>query len=324
MAECKPQSGLGDMALELEIEWELEWEYGVDTDWENMWHEVGADNEYGYFRPRKPEGIAVVFYDGNDNDYYYNRELHLSASGGKIRLDDTTTAIMIYNDDSDYITLNNLWSPNTAFASTLTRNRTSRGSLEEYHAEEPTMNAPDLLYGAYCEIKDIIATKAEYSQTTKITLKPLVYSYVVKFYFDKNREYIAEAHGMLAGMAENIYIKDGHKSESKAIIPFSGILTSYGIGAQIVTFGTPESCIEENGNSLPRHDIILDVLLTNGKTVTFDFDITEQLIHQPTGGVITLDNISISDEDVAGSGSSSGFIPEVEEWEENHDVTLPI
>ena len=317
--DIQPDDEISDNSLILDIEWELEWEYGVDTDWENMWGNVGADNDYDYFRPRKPEGIAVVFYDGNENDYFYNRELHLPASGGTIKLDETTKAVMLYNDDSEYITLNGLASPHTAYATTRSSNRSSRGSLEEFHRDERTMNAPDLLYGAYAEIDDLLKTKAE--NKASMTLKPLVYGYVVRFFIEKNLEYIASAQGFLAGMAESIFIKDGKKSESKSIIPFSCLLTSYGLGAQIVTFGTPESSEIKNGIEGHSHDLVLEILLTNGKTMSFDFDITEQMNHQPSGGVIFLEHLDIPDDIVKGG---SGFETDVDEWGDQQNIDINI
>lgn len=312
----EPKEEMSENSLELEIDWELEWEYGVDTDWNNSWSDLGADNDYDYFRPRKPEGIAVVFYDGDLNDYYYNRELHLPASGGTVKLDETTKAILLYNDDSEYISLNGLASPLTAYASTRTSNL-ARGSIEDYHPEERIMNAPDVLYGAYSSVDELNSTKAD--NKASLTLKPLVYGYVVKFHIEKNREFVAGAQGKLAGMAENIFIKDGRKSDSKAIIPFTGFLTSYGVAAQIITFGTPDVFSDSEDNT--RHDLILDLLLTNGKTISFDYDITEQLDHQPTGGVIILEGLEIPDEMVKGS---SGFETDVDSWGDDQQIDLPI
>lgn len=300
--------------VSLDIDWELEWEYGVGYDWNSNWENVGADNDYDYFRPKKPEGIAVILYDGEMDGYNYNRELHLPASGGTISLDESTKAILLYNDDSDYIMLNNLSSPHTAYAATRTSDRSSRGSIEDFHSQERTMNAPDILYSAFKEFNEKDFNQEE---KNKITLKPLVYGYVIRFYIPENREYISQARGAIAGLAESIYLKEGKSSVSKAVIPFDCTLTSYGAGVQVMTFGVPND--HNDGNN--RYDINLELKFKNGKTMSFDFDITDQMEHQPTGGVIFLEDIKIPDALVK---SGSGFETDVENWGDENVVDLPL
>lgn len=299
-------------AMQLDIEWELEWEYGVENDWENSWENVGADNDYDYFRPKKPEGIAVVLYDIIEDDYFYNRELHFPSSGGVVTLDETTKAILLYNDDSDYIMMNDMHSPYAAYASTRTNARTSRSSMEDFHGDERIINAPDILYSSFKEFSD-----EELTGTNKITLKPLIYGYVIRFYIDKNREYITDARGAIGGMAETTFLKDGKRSQTKAIIPFDCELTSYGVGQHVLTFGLPDD--HDLGNN--RYDINLELKFKNGKTLSFDFDVTDQMENQPTGGVIFLENIDIPDALVK---SGSGFNSEVDKWGDETQIDLPL
>ena len=61
-------------------------------------------------------------------------------------------------------------------------------------------------------------------------------------------------------------------------------------------------------------------MLKNGKIVNFNFNITDQMLKQPHGGVITVDGIKISDSD--GSSGGSGFDVSVDGWGEFEDVTI--
>lgn len=76
---------------------------------------------------------------------------------------------------------------------------------------------------------------------------------------------------------------------------------------------------EEGGR---RYGLNLEVMLNNGKLVTFDFDITSQMERQPRGGVIEVDGIRISDEDAAEGGSA--FDPDVDGWGDYEDVEIPL
>ena len=66
----------------------------------------------------------------------------------------------------------------------------------------------------------------------------------------------------------------------------------------------------------------LEVRLTNGKILDYEFDVTAQVEAQPRGGVIIVQDIEVSDED--GTAGSGGFDVEVEGWGEYIDIPLPL
>ena len=60
--------------------------------------------------------------------------------------------------------------------------------------------------------------------------------------------------------------------------------------------------------------------LRNGKVLSFDYDVTDQLLHQPHGGVIRVGGIEISDDD--GKGGSGGFDVDVDGWGDYEDIPI--
>ena len=62
-------------------------------------------------------------------------------------------------------------------------------------------------------------------------------------------------------------------------------------------------------------------MLKNGKIVSFDFDVTDQVSSQPRGGIIVVDNIEIDDADGALGG---GFDVDVDGWGDYEDIELPL
>jgi len=62
--------------------------------------------------------------------------------------------------------------------------------------------------------------------------------------------------------------------------------------------------------------------LKNGKIITYDFDVTDQVEKQPRGGVITVSGIVVNKED--GEEGSGGFDVDVDGWGEYQDIPLPV
>lgn len=303
--------------LNLDLEWELDWEVNSDYNWADNWGDLGADNDYDYYRPRKPEGVAVILYNELNGNYVFSKELHMPASGGSFSIEPTTRAILFFNDDSDYVVINNLGSPHTVTASTGNHTNTSFSDL---HIGERKVKQPDLLYGAFIEITEEQIMKGDLPN--KVVISPLAYGYVIKYHIEKNLEYVKDATGALAGMAETVNMMTGATSDSKATFVFESEKTSYGIGVQVMTFGVPSSegvNSKASSNYSGQHDLRLEIKLTNGKSVKFDHDVTDQIATQPKGGVITITDINIPDDMV---GGNSGFQPDVDEWGENTDIPL--
>lgn len=306
--------------MEVSVDWQLEWEINPDTNWSESWENVGSANDYDFFRPKKPEGMAVILYDGDDESYTFSRELHLPSSGGSFSIDPTTRAILFINDDSDYVIIKNLGSPHTVTAST--GNHTST-SFSDLHPGEKSLKQPDILYGALVEITDEQIENGQLPD--KVVISPLVYGYIIRYDITDNLEYVASATGALAGMAESVNIKDGSTQEGKARFLFDCEITPTGLEVKVMTFGVPSMEGVASTKALSdyqgQHDLRLTIKLTNGKTLTVDHDVTDQIMRQPKGGVVTVNDLKISDDMVKGS---SGFQPDVDEWGDETNIPLPL
>ena len=62
--------------------------------------------------------------------------------------------------------------------------------------------------------------------------------------------------------------------------------------------------------------------MKNSKTITFEFDVTDQVKAQPHGGVIVVKDIVIAEED--GKQGSGGFDVSVDDWGDYEDIVLPL
>lgn len=295
--------------------WELEWERAYDHDWKSEWNAAWGC-AYEDLLPEPGEGIRVLVYreDGNYT------EGNISAEGGRLPVQEGQSSLLFYNNDTEYVVFNNL----TAVASASATTRTiTRGNFQAMHGKERTMNQPDALYGHYEE--EFWGERKLEPTELPVRMQPLVYTYLIRYEFAHGLKYVALARGALAGMAESVYLKDGHTEDDAATILYDCTVEDYGAEARVRTFGVP-NC---PGDHYTRADgspacfsLNLEVRLRNGKYKTFEFDVTEQLLGQPRGGVIEVGGIEISDEE--GTEGSSGFDTDVDDWGDFIDIPLPL
>lgn len=307
--------------LQIESLWEREWERPYGCDWKSDWPPVGLDFPYDALRPSEAEGIAAVLYDEQQGSLVYRREIHMPTDGGHLVTEPATRALLFYSDDSEYIIFNDLAS--SAHATATTRTRT-RASFAQLHASERTVSPPDMLYGHY--IGDYQPQRVEGYLPLEVTMRPLVYTYIIRYRIESGAQYVALARGALAGMAESVYLHDGSTDDNCATLLFDCSLSDYGAEARVMSFGVPgfpdSYYTGRAGEQEHCYDLNLELRLTNGRMLTFEFDITEQMKHQPRGGVITVSGISISDTD--GKAGGSGFDATVDDWGEQKDIDLPL
>ena len=104
-----------------------------------------------------------------------------------------------------------------------------------------------------------------------------------------------------------------------------GLLTDWGVETQMQSFGVPnypgDHYTRADGSSA-HYLLNLEVRLQNGKILSYEFDVTDQVNGQPRGGVISVDGIVVSDED--GTEGSGGFDVDVDGWGDQIDIPLPI
>lgn len=305
--------------VDAKVTWEQEWERTYDYNWEELWQDHWA-LDYDELRPDIAEGVRVVAYD-TDTDGKPVSETNLSANGGRIlALPEGTHDLLLYNNDTEYIVFNDLHAVTRATATTRTM---TRGNFSALHAEERTVNQPDILYGHFEE--EHWAERTLQPMTLEVTLRPLVYTYLVRYKFSHGLQYVALARGALAGMAESVYLNDGHTGDDAATVMFDCSLTDYGAETRLRSFGVPNypghHYTRADGSPATYH-LNLEVRLKNGKYKTFEFDVTDQVEGQPRGGIITVTGIEVTDEE--GSGGGGGFDVDVDGWGDYIDIPLPL
>ncbi len=295
-------------------DWEQEWERTYRVDWKNNWKEEWS-REYDELRPSKATGIRALVYQ-TDGRYVEN---NLNADGGRLPMEEGIQALLFYNNDTEYIVFGDLSS--SVSASVTTRTLT-RGNFQSLHANERTVNQPDQLYGSY--IEEYEAQRTLESVSLPVTLRPLTYTYMIRFEFSAGLKYVALARGALAGMAESVYLQDGHTGAKTATVMFDCTLEDFGVEALVKTFGVPnypgDHYTRVDGEN--RYTLNLEVRLSNGKIKNFEFDVTDQVASQPRGGVLIVNDVEISDEE--GQEGSGAFDPTVEGWGDYIDIPLPI
>ena len=296
-------------------DWEQEWERMHETDWEQNWMEDFSCS-YDELRPDVADGIRVLVYPDQGNRY---NEYNLEAEGGRLSMAEGMNSLLFYNNDTEYIVFSDLDASAAASATTRTRTRTTFTSTPA-HADERTINEPDMLYGTY--VDEYEAQKTVEPVDLPLTMRPLVYTYLVRYEFSHGLEYVALARGALAGMAESVYLQDGHTGEAAATVLYDCTLQSYGAEAQVQTFGVPNYPGEGYGRAAQVYTLNLEVRLNNGKILDYEFDVTAQVEKQPRGGVILVDGIEVSDED--GQEGSGGFDVDVDGWGDYVDIPLPL
>lgn len=307
------QHGLTAHAL-IQPEWEQEWERDYGMSWQDNWPDKHGIH-YDSLRPDVATGIATYVYHQDQS----RSTRHLPAEGGELpMMSEGEKTILLHNNDTRYIVFNDLDASASATATTRTR---TRATYSEDHAEETTVNAPDMLYGAW--IESYTATPTLNPDTLPVTMRPLVYTYLIRYEFDAGLEHVTLARGALSGMAQSVFLQDGHTSDETATILFECELKDYGAEIQLASFGIPSFPGDHyvQKSTVQQQGLNLEVMLKNGKLKTFEFDVTDQLASQPRGGVITVRGLTVTDDE---AGGDAGFQVDVESWGEYEDIVLPL
>ena len=306
--------------LDVQASWETVWERDYGCAWADCWNtEWGCT--YDELCPGIPTGVRLTTYPREG----IMREYNLPSEGKRVILDgEGIYSLLMYNNDTEYIVYDGMTSSTRVTATTRT---VSRSSFRALHEGERTINPPDMLYGKYVE--EYMALKSEGADLLDVEMKPLVYTYLVRYEFSAGREHMVLARGALAGMAETVYLYDGHTGDAAATILYDCELKDYGAEARVMTFGVPDYPGDHynRGEETDRHYMVnLEVRLTNGAFKTFELDITDQMAKQPRGGVIVVSGLEVTDEEAKqpDSGGGNGFNVEVEGWGDAIDIPLPL
>lgn len=298
------------------------WEMGKDgtVPWHDRWPESFGIG-YDALIPGMPEGLCVNAYsDGGAAEVS-----HIPAAGGVADMFAGANSLLFYNDDTEYIIFDDLSVSVSAKATTRARSRASYVGNPFYHSpnsgyKERTVTPPDPLFGHYMPY--YYQQLMPVPPVLDVTLQPLVFTYLVRYEFEHGAEYVGIARGALAGMAESVFLHDGHTGPERATILYDCTVEPWGMQAVVNSFGIPDYPNSVYPRAKASYALNLEVKLKNGKTLNFNFDVSDQVESQPHGGVITVGGISISDEE--GSQSGSGFDVSVEDWGEYDDIIIKL
>lgn len=304
--------------IDFNVAWMLDWQYTYPggTDWQSRWGDYDFGLSYDELRPMKPTGIKVRTYtDGLDRSLSV-----IGADGGKIHITPGVHELLLYNNNTEYITFNDLEYLASATASTRGRSRASYtgNPILGPEGNENTVNAPDPLFGCY--IPSYHAVMAEEPAHLDETLKPLVFTYLVRYHFDYGLEHVVLARGALAGMAASVYLTDGHTGPEEATILHECEIKKWGIEAQVRSFGIPDFPNPHYSRSGARFAANLEVRLRNGKILNYYWDVTDLIASQPRGGVIEVYGARVSDDDA--KDDTGSFDVDIDGWGEWVDIPL--
>ncbi len=305
--------------LELGLSWEHEWERDYGMNHASNWNAALHGFNYDDMRPERPEWVNMVTNrPGGTTD-----EKYLNPEGGKFTVPvGEGQSYLLYNGDTEYIMLQDIASLNDARATATTRSRSGLAYINERHPDVRSTNPPDVIYAAYIENGPTFAVHDHHSLDVK--MQPLVFTYIIRYEFEYGLEHVSLARGAIGGMAEAVYLRDGRTSDDASIILYDCDVKTYGCEAHVRSFGVPGFPDEYYGRaetSDRQYSLNLEILLRNGKTIEFNYDITDQMKKQPRGGVITVSGIRI--EDQIGE-TDSGFNVDVTDWPDHDVIDLPI
>ena len=299
-------------------DYRYDWEehYG-GPDWKANW--PTGYTPYDDLRPGKPAGLRVVNYNTEGNSNTHN----IAPDGGVVTLYEGVNDILFYNNDTEYILFSRIDDANGATTRATTRSRTRSTYMGSKYANEgeETMTPPDALFANYYE--DYYVEKVVQPTDVEVTLQPLVFTYKIRYEFAEGLEYVSLVRGALSGMARSVLMNTGETSEEAATLLYDCEKTEWGARALVNSFGIPAF---PNANYPSRaegkHALNLEVMLKNGKMLTFDFDVTDQVQAQPHGGVIVVKDIVVKAEE--GTQASGGFDVNVSDWGPYQDISLPL
>lgn len=310
-------------SLDISLSWEHEWERDYGMSHAANWDPSFYGFEYESLRPGKPEWVNFIRFSADGS----HSETYLSEDKGKLTIDqEEGQSLLLYNGDTEYIVIEDIASLSDARATPTTRTR--GGSISYVMAQHPglsTTNPPDILYSAFKENIPKMATHQVIDFPIK--LQPLVFTYLIRYEFEYGLRHVRQARGALGGMALSVYLRDGHTSDDATIVLYDCQLTPYGCEAYVRSFGVPGFPDEYYGRGPDEasdrpYTLNLEILLTNGRTLEFNFDVADQLARQPKGGVITVGGIRVEDEQNV-SSESGAFDVDLSGWG-NIDVDLPV
>lgn len=308
--------------VEIAASYEQRWHYYAEggIDWENEWSQHNFGMRYTDLNPEIPTGLSAMIYsEGQSTSHEYN----MKPTGTRMSLIQGTHHMIFYNNDTEYIIFKDLDDIMTAMVTTSGRTRASYAGnpFRVASRAESTVSPPDMLYGA-C-VRDFVSLGTGACQRLEVTMKPLVFTYLVRVNFDEGIEYVTLARGALSGMADGVSLATGHTSDDQATVLFDADILDWGVQAPVKSFGIPDYPNDYYASRTEpgTFSLNIELKLTSGNIVTLDYDVTDQVACHPQGGVIEIYGVKV-EENSGHKPSDSGFDVGVNTWGEWEDIIL--
>lgn len=311
-------------AFDVQMEWEYEWERDYGMSHPLSWDAEHYGVAYDHLRPTTPEWVTMVRYakDGTSSEKF------IPPTGSQFKVDNAEVdAILFYNSDTEYLIFSDMASLTDARASATPRSRASLSYMTGLYPNVRSTNPPDVLFSSYLE--EVPVPQVHELSPVPAKMQPLVFTYLIRYEFDEGLEDVYLARGALGGMAESVYLKDGRTSDESAILLYDCTIENYGCEARVKSFGVPGFPDRYYGRMARDGDeqkftLNLEVMLRNGKTFEYNFDVADQIKNQPKGGVITVSGIRIPENQREPDPVDSGFDVDVDNWGNNNIIDLPV
>lgn len=315
---CYNHFRTASLNLSYEREWERDYGMSHQTNWDAQLH----GHDYDHLRPDVPEWINLITYAPGKAPL----EAFLEVEGGEVNVEGADDqSFLLYNGDTEYVVVSDVGSHATARASSTSRSRSTLAAMMSKYPNVRSTNPPDMLYAAY--VDKVPRVEMHEVKPIPVTMKPLVYTYKIRYEFEHGLEHVGIARGAIGGMAESVYLRSGATADEESVILYDCELTSWGCVAHVQSFGIPgfpdKYYSPQTRDNQRLYTLNLEVRLSNGKILDYDFDIADQIEKQPRGGVITVKGIRVEDEENK-PVSGSMFDVDVEGWGEHEDIDLPV
>lgn len=303
-----------EVDLHLEISYSLDWHLPWDENWNDNWPAEWTV-DWDRMLPKVPEGVRLHVFDYNYKTPISNH--NLEHHGGRVAVNSGRYDMLLYNNDTEGIIFENMNAVNEAIATTRTRTRSV--SYFNKYPDEVTANVPDMLFATFLPEKELEKSGDGEITYTKMQVKmtPRTWTYLIRYEFTSGQEFVSEARAYLSGMAGKISLKDGRTDNDKMVtLLLDCHRRDYGVETIARSFGRAEKAT--------ANKLVLELRLMSGKIKMMEFDVTDQIRRQPQGGVVVVNGITVTPEEGERPEGGSGFEGDVNDWDENEDVDIPI
>jgi hypothetical protein len=253
-----------------------------------------------------PESILVQCY----NEEGELVSVYIPSSDGELTIPDGRCTLLFYNNDTEYIVLEDLSRLYQAVATTRTDISTPFDDRDLVIA-----NQPDALY---CDLIEVYYSQLE-SDTLQVDLKPVVFTYNIECTVPAGVQYLAKAQGILTGMAAGVYLSTRTTTDDEVAVLFE-CETETAITSAVRSFGAPG--YSEGAAAKARAcSVSLELTLINGEVSYYDFDVSDQMQSQPQGGEI---HIALPEEILqpTTSQTTAPFDVDVSDWGDYQEIIV--